>query len=125
MQAALEKFAKDDENPVSDYIYRKLLGHEKDDMVMNVNLPERISAPGLPELNHSQVYAVKTVLQQHLSLIQVTRTVGVKFKSVTYMFSYVVYLKGSSRCWQDGDVRYNRLSSSQAEQRTSSRVCAQ
>ena len=31
----------------------------------------RFSAPGLPELNHSQVYAVKTVLQRPLSLIQV------------------------------------------------------
>ena len=33
--------------------------------------PSRFSAPGLPELNHSQVYAVKTVLQRPLSLIQV------------------------------------------------------
>jgi len=32
----------------------------------------RFSAPGLPELNHSQVYAVKTVLQRPLSLIQVS-----------------------------------------------------
>ena len=32
----------------------------------------RFSAQGLPELNHSQVYAVKTVLQRPLSLIQVS-----------------------------------------------------
>jgi regulator of nonsense transcripts 1 len=28
------------------------------------------AAPGLPELNHSQVFAVKSVLQQPLSVIQ-------------------------------------------------------
>lgn len=33
-------------------------------------MPKRFSAPGLPELNHSQMYAVKSVLQKPLSLIQ-------------------------------------------------------
>jgi hypothetical protein len=33
-------------------------------------LPQRLTAPGLPELNHSQVQAVKSVLQAPLSLIQ-------------------------------------------------------
>ena len=37
----------------------------------------RFSAPGLPELNHSQVYAVKTVLQRPLSLIQVIHVEGI------------------------------------------------
>ena len=36
----------------------------------------RFSAQGLPELNHSQVYAVKTVLQRPLSLIQVSEVSG-------------------------------------------------
>ncbi len=33
-------------------------------------MPKRFSAPGLPELNHSQMYAVKSVLQKPISLIQ-------------------------------------------------------
>lgn len=70
MQAALRTFAID-ESSVSSYIYHKLLGHEVDDILFKVQLPKRFSAPGLPELNHSQVYAVKTVLQRPLSLIQV------------------------------------------------------
>ena len=70
MQSALKTFAIDEQS-VSGYIYHKLLGHEIEDMVMKVSLPKRFSVPGLPELNHSQVYAVKTVLQRHLSLIQV------------------------------------------------------
>lgn len=70
MQAAMKTFAVD-ETSVWGYIYHKLLGHEVEDVVLKCTLPKRFSAPGLPELNHSQVYAVKTVLQRPLSLIQV------------------------------------------------------
>lgn len=72
MQASLKTFAVD-ETSVSAYIYHRLLGHEVEDVVIKCSLPKRFSAPGLPELNHSQVYAVKTVLQRPLSLIQVSR----------------------------------------------------
>lgn len=72
-----------DETSVSGYIYHKLLGHEVEDVVIKCNLPKRFSAPGLPELNHSQVYAVKTVLQRPLSLIQVH--LYFKIKSSVYI----------------------------------------
>ncbi len=75
MQAAMKTFAVDDIS-VSGYIYHKLLGHEVEDVVIKCQLPKRFSAPGLPELNHSQVYAVKTVLQRPLSLIQVCLRFG-------------------------------------------------
>ena len=71
MQAALKTFAVD-ETSVWGYIYHKLLGHEVEDTVLKCQLPKRFTASGLPELNHSQVYAVKTVLQRPLSLIQVS-----------------------------------------------------
>lgn len=70
MQAALRKFAVD-ETSVSAYIYHKLLGHEVEDVLMRCQLPKHFSAPNLPELNRSQVYAVKHALQRPLSLIQV------------------------------------------------------
>lgn len=70
MQAAMKTFAVD-ETSVSGYIYHKLLGHDMEEQIVKCTLPKRFSAPGLPELNHSQVYAVKTVLQRPLSLIQV------------------------------------------------------
>jgi regulator of nonsense transcripts 1 len=35
-----------------------------------LDLPSEFSAPGLPELNHSQIAAVEYVLQNPLSLIQ-------------------------------------------------------
>lgn len=69
MQYAMKTFAVD-ETSVSGYIYHKLLGHEVEEQNVKCTLPKRFSAPGLPELNHSQVYAVKTVLQRPLSLIQ-------------------------------------------------------
>lgn len=70
MQGALSLLGQDEEC-VSQFIYHKLMGHDIDDIIFKVSLPKRFSAPGLPELNHSQVHAVKTVLQRPLSLIQV------------------------------------------------------
>ncbi|KAI0636573.1 RNA helicase-domain-containing protein [Trametes polyzona] len=69
MQLAMKTFAVD-EKSVSGYIYHKLLGHELEPQVLRTQMPKRFSAPGLPELNHSQMFAVKSVLQKPLSLIQ-------------------------------------------------------
>lgn len=86
MQLAMKTFAVD-EKSVSGYIvcgfvllyitllltslqYHKLLGHDLEPQVLRTQMPKRFSAPGLPELNHSQMYAVKSVLQKPLSLIQ-------------------------------------------------------
>lgn len=54
MQLALKKFAVDDAS-VSGYIYRRLLGHEVDEVVFRCQLPKHFSAPNLPDLNRSQV----------------------------------------------------------------------
>ena len=83
MQSALKTFAVD-ETSVWGYIYHKLLGHEVEDVVIKCSLPKRFSAPNLPELNHSQVYAVKTVLQRPLSLIQVRQPVYQYSASLSY-----------------------------------------
>ena len=87
MQLAMKTFAVD-EKSVSGYIvsplphgmrvrflnpvpqYHKLLGHDVEPQSVRTQMPKRFSAPGLPELNHSQMYAVKSVLQKPLSLIQ-------------------------------------------------------
>ena len=44
-----------DEYSVTGYLYHLLLGHEVEPQIMKVNMPQKISAPGLPELNASQV----------------------------------------------------------------------
>ena len=46
----------------------------------------RISAPGLADLNHSQIYAVKTVLQRPLSLIQGPPGTGKTVTSATIVY---------------------------------------
>ncbi|KAG0694912.1 P-loop containing nucleoside triphosphate hydrolase protein [Suillus ampliporus] len=68
MQLAIKMFTVDKKS-VNGYIYHKLLGHELEPQVLRMHMPKRFSAPGLPELNHSQ-YAVKSVLQRPSSLIQ-------------------------------------------------------
>lgn len=86
MQASMKTFAVD-EHSVHAYIYHKLLGHEVEDIVIKCSaLPKRFSAPGLPELNHSQVYAVKTVLQRPLSLIQGPPGTGKTVTSATIVY---------------------------------------
>lgn len=69
MQLALKKFAVD-ERSLSAYIYHRILGHEIAVPPQDTQLPKRFNAPNLPDLNHSQMYAVKSVLQKPLSLIQ-------------------------------------------------------
>ena len=54
MQHAMKTFAVD-ETSVSGFIYHKLLGHDVDEPQVRVTMPDKFSAPGLPELNHSQV----------------------------------------------------------------------
>ncbi|CAA2982772.1 regulator of nonsense transcripts 1 homolog [Olea europaea subsp. europaea] len=69
MQGAMKTFAVD-ETSVSGYIYHHLLGHEVEIQMVRNALPRRFGAPGLPELNASQIFAVKSVLQKPISLIQ-------------------------------------------------------
>ncbi|SGZ22232.1 BQ5605_C022g09458 [Microbotryum silenes-dioicae] len=70
MQLAMKTFAVDEQS-VSGYIYHKLMGHEAaPPQVLRAQMPKRVSAPTLPDLNHSQIFAVKSVLQKPLSLIQ-------------------------------------------------------
>jgi regulator of nonsense transcripts 1 len=69
MQQRMKSFAVDDSS-VSAYLYHCLLGHDVEPQSFRVVLPRQYSPPGLPELNHSQVQAVKAVLQKPLSLIQ-------------------------------------------------------
>lgn len=69
MQLAMKTFAVD-EHSVSGYIYHRLLGHDVEPQMVKASMPKRFTAPNLPDLNHSQVFAVKSVLQKPFSLIQ-------------------------------------------------------
>uniref|UniRef100_A0A0V0J7I1 Regulator of nonsense transcripts 1 n=1 Tax=Schistocephalus solidus TaxID=70667 RepID=A0A0V0J7I1_SCHSO len=86
MLGAITKVSEDFSDVLPPYIFYRILGHEMDDMVLKCNLPKRYSAPGLPELNHSQVFAVKTVLQRPLSLIQGPPGTGKTVTSATIVY---------------------------------------
>lgn len=85
MQAALRKFAVEDDS-VSGYLYHALLGHQVEPQAIRASLPSKYQAPGLPELNHSQIAAVKTVLQRPLSLIQGPPGTGKTVTSATIVY---------------------------------------
>ena len=88
MQAALKRFAVDDQS-VSTYIYHRLLGNDVEDVLFRCHLPRQFSAPNLPELNKSQVYAVRHALQRPLSLIQGPPGTGKTVTSATIVYQLV------------------------------------
>lgn len=61
---------KNDEKCLSQYLFQKIMGHQAEELMLKFDLPRRLSVPGLPELNSSQMQAVKQVLTRPLSLIQ-------------------------------------------------------
>lgn len=85
MQHAMKTFAID-EMSVSGYIYHRLLGHEVAVAPMKTQLPKKFSVPGLPDLNSSQINAVKSVLQKPLSLIQGPPGTGKTVTSATIIY---------------------------------------
>jgi len=115
-QAALRSFAVD-ETCVSAYIYHRILGHDVEPQAIRAQMPKRFSAPNLPELNHSQVYAVKSVLQKPLSLIQ--GPVG--FSLIVLPFKISRLGRISAWYWKDCHVGNNRVPSGQARFGSSSR----
>ena len=85
MQLAMKTFAID-EMSVSGYIFHRLLGHEVAAAPMKTAMPKKYSVPGLPELNGSQINAVKSVLQKPLSLIQGPPGTGKTVTSATIIY---------------------------------------
>ena len=96
MQDALRTFALDDES-VSQYIFHKLLGHQVVSQTMNFPMPRRFSAPGLPDLNHSQAQAVKSVLQMPMALIQGPPGTGKTVTSASILYHLAKQLQNSQQ----------------------------
>ncbi|KAL4437217.1 hypothetical protein ABPG75_004356 [Micractinium tetrahymenae] len=85
MQKAMKAFAVD-ETSVSGYLYHKILGHQIEEQALKVTIPKKLSAPGLPDLNHSQAEAVTRVLQSPLALIQGPPGTGKTVTSATIVY---------------------------------------
>ena len=83
----LQTFAVD-ETSVSGFLYHRLLGHEvESEQSIKCSHPKRYTVPGLPELNHSQVYAVRQVLPKPLSLIQGPPGTGIAWHVSQFLLS--------------------------------------
>jgi len=108
MQTALRTFAVD-ETSVSGYIYHRLLGHEVEQPPMRVNLPRRFGAPGLPELNHSQVFAVKSVLQKALSIVQGPPGTGKTVTSASIVYHLAKQNQGQTLVCAPSNVAVDQL----------------
>jgi regulator of nonsense transcripts 1 len=85
MQQALRSFVADDTS-VSGYIYHTILGHTVPTPTIRSSPPKKLTAPGLPALNHSQMNAVKKVLSDPLSLIQGPPGTGKTLTSATIVY---------------------------------------
>ncbi|CAE7690500.1 UPF1, partial [Symbiodinium pilosum] len=85
MQAAMRTFAVDDTS-VSGYLYHKLLGHDVEPQTIRSTVPKHFTAPNLPQLNHSQVYAVRKALSNPLCLIQGPPGTGKTVTSATIVY---------------------------------------
>ncbi|EEB08720.1 hypothetical protein SJAG_03886 [Schizosaccharomyces japonicus yFS275] len=94
MQAALKSFATDNSR-LSGYLYHKLLGHEVPPLTLKTKLPTTFSVPNLPELNSSQVNAVRSVLTQPLSLIQGPPGTGKTVTSASIVYHLATQTKGN------------------------------
>lgn len=108
MQGAMKTFAVDDQS-LSGYLYHRFLGHEVEEQTFRVTLPKRFSAPGLPELNHSQVAAVKSVLQKPLSLIQGPPGTGKTVTSASTVYQLVKQNQGQVLVCAPSNVAVDQL----------------
>eukprot|EP00842_Homolaphlyctis_polyrhiza_P005252 jgi/Hompol1/5728/HPOL_004656-RA len=110
MQNAMKTFAVD-ETSVSPYLYHRLLGHDVEPQLLKVVIPKRINAPNLPELNHSQATAVKSVLQKPLSLIQGPPGTGKTVTSATIVYQLAKLNKGQVLVCAPSNVAVDHLTS--------------
>ena len=85
MQAALKKFTLD-KSCVSRQIFFQILGQKSEEKPISHPMPSHFSAPNLPQLNRSQVYAVRDSLFKPLSLIQGPPGTGKTVTSATIVY---------------------------------------
>nr|XP_027195378.1 regulator of nonsense transcripts 1-like [Dermatophagoides pteronyssinus] len=89
MQAALRRFTIDDTS-VNSSIYHKLLGHNLEDKQMSKSSNIKLNIPpNLPELNKSQMFAVKQSASKSLTLIQGPPGTGKTVTSASIVYHFV------------------------------------
>ena len=110
MQKAMRKFAVDDSS-VSGYLYHRILGHDVKEQLLSLpnGLPGMYSVPGLPDLNHSQIDAVRQVLERPLSLIQGPPGTGKTVTSASIVYHLAKRGKGQVLVVAPSNVAVDQL----------------
>ncbi|KAJ3355321.1 hypothetical protein HDU83_003616 [Entophlyctis luteolus] len=108
MQNAMKRFAVD-ETSVSGYLYHRLLGHDVEPVTLSVTLPKKFAAPNLPDLNHSQITAIKQAIQRPLSLIQGPPGTGKTVTSATIVYHLAKMNKGQILVCAPSNVAVDQL----------------
>ncbi|KAG2302149.1 hypothetical protein Bca52824_030800 [Brassica carinata] len=106
MQGAMKNFAVDGTSVI---IYHQLLGHEVDVQMVRNTLPRRFGVLGLPDLNASQINAVKNVLQKPISLIQAPAGTGKTVTSATIVYHMVKQGQGQVLVCAPSNVAVDQL----------------
>uniref|UniRef100_A0A0N5CES7 DNA helicase n=1 Tax=Strongyloides papillosus TaxID=174720 RepID=A0A0N5CES7_STREA len=96
-------------NCVSSYIYEKLMGHPTSEALLNVKLPKSFNVPGLPDLNHSQVNAVRQALRKPLTLIQGPPGTGKTVCSANLIYHLVHQRKGKILVCAPSNIAVDQL----------------
>lgn len=108
MADALKKL--DQPKFIDRFIFQKLMGHEVESPILAINLPfKQINAPGLPELNHSQVHAMKSVLQRPLALIQGPPGTGKTVTTATIVYQLAMLNQGPILVTAPSNVAVDQL----------------
>uniref|UniRef100_A0A7S2RGG5 Upf1 domain-containing protein n=1 Tax=Mucochytrium quahogii TaxID=96639 RepID=A0A7S2RGG5_9STRA len=108
MQNAMTKFAVDDKS-VSGYLYHKLLGHMIEDQLRDTNIPAKWAVKGLPELNQSQLKAIREALVKPLALIQGPPGTGKTVTSASLVYHMVKQNKAKVLVTAPSNVAVDQL----------------
>jgi regulator of nonsense transcripts 1 len=74
-----------------------------------MKVPKCFSTPGLPEFNHSQMHAVKSVLQTPISLIQDPPRTGQTVTSVSIVYYLAKMILGQVLICAPSNVAVDQL----------------
>lgn len=96
MKKGLRRFSKE-EKSITGYLYHKILGHEQQKRDLDVDIPQNLSAPGLPKLNYYQEEAVKRALVEPLCLIQGPPGTGKTVTSASIVYQLVSNLRNNQK----------------------------
>ncbi|OQV22081.1 Regulator of nonsense transcripts 1 [Hypsibius exemplaris] len=110
MRNALTTFAIDS-NCMSHFVYSTLLGYpmRETPLARSVVLPRRITGPNLPELNASQVNAVRIAIDSQISLIQGPPGTGKTVTSATLVYHLVKSTKAKVLVCAPSNIAVDQL----------------